>query len=95
MNAPLDQRDSAEAIVGNIGSSLREEYTIIDDAVNWAARIEPLNKTYGSTILLSRETLDASMSEGASYLREAEAVVSLGSVQGKGRDEAVELFRLL
>ena len=63
MNAPLDQRDSAEAIVGNIGSSLREEYTIIDDAVNWAARIEPLNKTYGSTILLSRETLDASMRE--------------------------------
>src|SRR6202040_563822 len=41
------------ASVGNMGSSLRYGYTALGDTVNLSARLEGLNKEYGSHILLS------------------------------------------
>jgi len=61
-HAPLRVRvglHTGEAMVGNVGTPERFGYTAMGDTVNLAARLEGLNKRYGTTILASQETVDA------------------------------------
>ena len=44
---------TGEAVVGNVGSSDRMSFTALGAIVNLAARLEPLNKHFGTTVLVS------------------------------------------
>ena len=51
--------NSGRVIVGSIGSPERMEFTVIGNTVNIASRIQALNKTLGTSLLLSRATRDS------------------------------------
>lgn len=79
--------NSGEAVVGNMGSSQRFDYTCIGDSVNLASRLEGANKAFGTHILIGAAT--AAAVETAMLLR------PLGSVRVVGREEPVEVFELV
>jgi adenylate cyclase len=68
-------------IAGNIGSSAIMSYTVIGDAVNLGARLESLNKDYGTKILISDAT--------RSRLTIAVQTREIGAVTVKGKTTAV------
>ncbi len=73
--------NSGPAIVGNIGSSRRMDYTAIGDTVNLASRLESATKELGVGIVISEYTYNAL--RGSFRFRE------MGSVHVRGRTEPV------
>ncbi len=78
---------AGEAVTGNVGSSARKEYTIIGDTVNLAARLENLNRQFGSQVLISDAVWHAVNLNG----HRAEA---LGHIHVHGHEQTVQVFKL-
>jgi adenylate cyclase len=81
--------NTGPASVGNMGSSRRFAYTALGDAVNLAARLEPLNNEYGTRICISQATLDAAGGRHNFVVR------YLDLVAVKGKREAVPVYELV
>jgi adenylate cyclase len=76
--------NTGPAIVGSIGSPERMEFTVIGNTVNVASRIEALNKTLSTSLLLSKDTRDA--------LQQTVDLRALPPQAVKGVDQPVEIF---
>jgi adenylate cyclase len=75
---------TCNAVVGNLGSSDRFDYTAVGDGVNLAARLEGVNKLYGTGILLTGETM--ALLEGEPAARLVDRVIV------KGKSEPVDIY---
>jgi len=87
---PLAQRigiNSGEAVVGNLGSRRRFNYSVMGDAVNLASRLEGANKFYGTTVIASETTVQLA-GDGFAW-RELDAI------RVKGRTQTLTVFELL
>jgi class 3 adenylate cyclase len=78
---------TGDAVMGNIGSVKRLEFTAIGDTVNAASRLEGVTKELGCVLVASKQTVQA-----------AGAGVGTGkteTVKVKGREEPIEVFEIL
>ena len=86
----LDTRigvNTGDVLVGNIGAPARLNYTVMGDPVNLGARLEALNKHYGTGILVGPETADA--------VKDAMVLRPLEWVTVKGKTQAVLIYELV
>ena len=77
---------TGEMVAGNIGSSAIMSYTVIGDTVNLGARLESLNKDYGTRIIISEATREA--------LKGQYDIHPLGEVVVKGKSRPVAIFEV-
>lgn len=82
---------TGKAILGNLGSRTKMEYTAIGDTVNTTARLQDLTKVFADyPVIMSRDVWEK-IDEGEPYL---DSVRSLGMREIRGKKEKVEIFGL-
>ncbi len=78
--------NSGEAIVGEMGSSGRSDYTLIGDTVNVAARVEQLTKDYNCKLLITQQTKD--------LLKDTYNMKKLDVLRVKGKKEETIIYEV-
>ena len=78
--------NTGDMVAGNIGSDTIMSYTVIGDAVNLGARLESLNKEYGTRIIISEFT--------RARLKGRYDIHPLGDVVVKGKSQPVAIFEV-
>ena len=81
--------NTGHAVIGNMGSEMRFNYTMMGDSVNLAARCESGGKSYGVYTMVTETTLHAALAYGAELKYR-----KLDRVLVKGRRQPVELYEL-
>jgi adenylate cyclase len=81
--------NTGDMIAGTIGAETVRSYTVIGDAVNLGARLESLNKDYGTQIIISEFTVKSLKDRTRYHLR------PLGPVTVKGKSVPVQIFEVL
>ena len=79
--------NTGSCVVGNMGSDLRFDYSVLGDPVNVASRLEGQSKLYGVKIVLGAATADA--------IRDRYPVLELDRVRVKGKQEPETVFTLV
>jgi adenylate cyclase len=79
--------NSGDMVVGNMGSQMRFDYTVMGDSVNLGSRLEGINKEYGTNIVISEYTYAA--------VKDVLACRELDSVRVKGKKLPVKIYELL
>jgi adenylate cyclase len=79
--------NSGDCVVGNMGSDLRFDYTVLGDAVNLASRLEGQTKSYGVLIIIGEGT--------AVQVQEKIAVLHVDRIRVKGKTEPEEIYAVI
>ena len=76
--------NSGPMVIGNMGSTKIFDYTVMGDNVNLASRLEGVNKTYGTTILVSESTKEK--------LEKRFSFHFIDRVKVRGRKQSVQIY---
>ena len=77
--------NTGEALVGNMGSEKRFDYSVIGDDVNLASRLESSSKELGNTLVVGHNT--KTQTKGFKYK-------SLGQIKVKGKSQKIKVYTI-
>lgn len=81
--------NTGDAVIGNMGSYERFDYTAMGDTINLGSRLESLTKFYGVNILIS-ETTQKDIEKSGNFI-----VRKLDYIKVKGKNEPIVIFELI